>query len=149
MVGSVLSILQMRKRGLRGITFWQIDGEKEERVADFIFLGSRITEDSAFSCEIHRCLRLSAVSDSQERSKAGVLEHSWHMRRGRGAMEQAQTQNERHKMAFPQPHPWQVCGAGGASPPCSPHQEWRPPCNHMATGLGCGLVRAFGTSANA
>lgn len=86
MVGSVLSILQMRKRGFRGITFWQIDGEKEERAADFIFLGSRSTEDSDCSCRIHRCLRLSAVSDSQERSNAGVLEHSWHMQRGWGAM---------------------------------------------------------------
>ena len=27
------------------ITSWQIDGEKVETVADFIFLGSKITED--------------------------------------------------------------------------------------------------------
>ena len=46
-----------------------------------------------------------AVSDSQERDNAGVLEHSWHMQRGRGAMEQAQTQDERRRTAFPQPRP--------------------------------------------
>ena len=27
------------------VTSWQIDGEKVETVADFIFLGSKITED--------------------------------------------------------------------------------------------------------
>ena len=38
------------------ITSWQIDGEKLETVADFIFLGSKITEDSDCSYEIKRCL---------------------------------------------------------------------------------------------
>ena len=37
------------------ITSWQIDGET---VADFIFLGSRITADDACSHEIKRCLLL-------------------------------------------------------------------------------------------
>ena len=40
------------------ITSWQIDGEKVETVADFIFLGSKITEDSDCSYEIKRCLLL-------------------------------------------------------------------------------------------
>jgi len=38
------------------ITSWQIDGEKVETVADFIFLGSKITEDSDCSYEMKRCL---------------------------------------------------------------------------------------------
>ena len=38
------------------ITSWQIDGEKMETVAYFIFLGSKITVDSDFSHEIKRHL---------------------------------------------------------------------------------------------
>jgi len=38
------------------ITSWQIDGETVETVADFIFLGSKITEDGDCSNEIKRCL---------------------------------------------------------------------------------------------
>ena len=34
------------------ITSWQIDGEKVETVADFIFLGSKITMDSDYIHEI-------------------------------------------------------------------------------------------------
>ena len=40
------------------ITSWQIDGEKLETVADFIFLGSKITADSDCSHEIKRRLLL-------------------------------------------------------------------------------------------
>ena len=40
------------------ITSWQIDGETVETVADFIFLGSKITEDGDCSQEIKRCLLL-------------------------------------------------------------------------------------------
>ena len=40
------------------ITSWQIDGETVERVADFNFLGSKITEDGDFSHEIKRHLLL-------------------------------------------------------------------------------------------
>ena len=36
------------------ITSWQVDGEKMEIVADFIFLGSKITADSDCSHEIKR-----------------------------------------------------------------------------------------------
>ena len=38
------------------ITSWQIDGETVEAVADFIFLGSKITADGDCSHEIKRCL---------------------------------------------------------------------------------------------
>ena len=34
------------------ITSWQIHGETVEMVTDFIFLGSKITADGDFSCEI-------------------------------------------------------------------------------------------------
>ena len=40
------------------ITSWQIDGEKVETVADFIFLGSKITVDSDCSHETKRYLLL-------------------------------------------------------------------------------------------
>ena len=40
------------------ITSWQIDGEKVETVADFIFLGSRITADGDCSHEIKSLLLL-------------------------------------------------------------------------------------------
>ena len=40
------------------ITSWQIDGERMETVADFIFLGSKITADGDCSHEIKRHLLL-------------------------------------------------------------------------------------------
>ena len=40
------------------ITSWQIDGETVEKVADFIFLGFKITADGDCSHEIKRCLLL-------------------------------------------------------------------------------------------
>ena len=40
------------------ITSWQIDGEKKERVTDFIFLGSKITADGDCSHELKRRLLL-------------------------------------------------------------------------------------------
>ena len=40
------------------ITSWQIDGETMEIEPDFIFLGSKITEDGDCSHEIKRCLLL-------------------------------------------------------------------------------------------
>ena len=40
------------------ITSWQIKGEKMETVTDFIFLGSKITEDSDQSRAIKKMLLL-------------------------------------------------------------------------------------------
>ena len=40
------------------ITSWEIDGETVERVADFIFLGSKVTADDDCSHEIKRRLLL-------------------------------------------------------------------------------------------
>ena len=39
-------------------TPWQINGETMATVTDFIFLGSKITEEGYFSHEIKRCLLL-------------------------------------------------------------------------------------------
>ena len=39
-------------------TSWEIDGETVETVADFIFLGSKITADGDCSHEIKTCLLL-------------------------------------------------------------------------------------------
>ena len=44
--------------GIRSFTSWQIDGEIVERVADFIFGGSKITADADCSHEIKRRILL-------------------------------------------------------------------------------------------
>ena len=44
------------------ITSWQMDGEMVETVADFIFLGSKMTADGDYSHEIKRCLLLGRKS---------------------------------------------------------------------------------------
>ena len=44
------------------IISWQIDGEKVERVSDFIFLGSKINVDSDYSHKIKRHLLLERLS---------------------------------------------------------------------------------------
>ena len=44
------------------ITSWQIDGETMQTVADFIFMGSKITADSDCSHEIKRQLLLGSTA---------------------------------------------------------------------------------------
>ena len=56
--GLKLNIQKARIIASSPITSWQTDREKVEAVADFIFLGSRITVDGDHSCEIKRCLLL-------------------------------------------------------------------------------------------
>ena len=53
-----LNIQKTKTMAFGPITSWQIDGETEETVADFIFLGSKITADGDCSHEIKRCLLL-------------------------------------------------------------------------------------------
>ena len=53
-----LNINKTKIMALGPITSWQIDGETVETVADFIFLGSKITAVSDCSHEIKRCLLL-------------------------------------------------------------------------------------------
>ena len=57
-VGLKLNIQNTKIMASSPITPWQIDGETIERVTDFIFLGSKITEDGDCSHEIKRCLLL-------------------------------------------------------------------------------------------
>ena len=57
-VGLKLNIQKMKIMASGPITSWQIDGETVETVADFIFLGSKITEDGDCSHEIKRHLLL-------------------------------------------------------------------------------------------
>ena len=51
-VGLKLNIQKTNIMASSPITSWQIDGETVERVADFIFLGSKITADGDCSHEI-------------------------------------------------------------------------------------------------
>ena len=55
-VGLKLNIQKTKIMASSPITSWQIDGETVETVADFIFLGSKITADGDCSHEIKRCL---------------------------------------------------------------------------------------------
>jgi len=56
--GLKLSIQKTKITASSPITRWQIDGEKMEAMADFIFLGSKVTEDNDCSREIKRRLLL-------------------------------------------------------------------------------------------
>ena len=55
-VGLKLNIQKTKIIASGPITSWQINGETNERVTDFIFLGSKITADGDCSHEIKRCL---------------------------------------------------------------------------------------------
>ena len=57
-VGLKLNIQKTKIMASALITSWQIDGETVETVADFIFLGSKITADGDCSHEIKRRLLL-------------------------------------------------------------------------------------------
>ena len=55
-VGSKLNIQKTKIMASSPITSWKIDGETVETVADFIFLGSKITADVDYSHEVKRHL---------------------------------------------------------------------------------------------
>ena len=57
-VGLELNIQKTKIMASGPIISWQTDGETVETVADFIFLGSKITADGDCSHEIKRCLLL-------------------------------------------------------------------------------------------
>ena len=57
-VGLKLNIQKTKIMASSPITSWQIDGETVETIADFIFLGSKITADGDCSHEIKRHLLL-------------------------------------------------------------------------------------------
>ena len=53
-VGLKLSIQKTKIMASGPITSWKIDGETVETVADFIFLGSKITADADWNLDIKR-----------------------------------------------------------------------------------------------
>ena len=57
-VGLKLNIQKTKIMASGPITSWQIAGETEETVTDFIFGGSKITADGDYCYEIKRCLLL-------------------------------------------------------------------------------------------
>ena len=67
-VGLKLNIQKMKIMGSGPITSWQIDGETVETVADFIFLGSKISADGDCSHEIKR-LKLTPWKESYDQPR--------------------------------------------------------------------------------
>ena len=57
------------------ITSWQIEGEKEEAVTDFIFLGSKITADGDCSHEIKT---LATWKESYNKSREHIKKQRHH-----------------------------------------------------------------------
>ena len=57
-VGLKLNVQKLKIMASSPITSWQIDGEKVETMADFIFFGFKITADVECSHEIKSCLLL-------------------------------------------------------------------------------------------
>ena len=57
-VGLKLNIQKTKIMASNPMISWQIDGKTVETVADFIFLGCKITADGDCSHEIKRCLLL-------------------------------------------------------------------------------------------
>ena len=57
-VGLKFNIQKLKIMASSPITSWQIDGERVEKLSDFIFGGSKITADGDCSHEIKRCLLL-------------------------------------------------------------------------------------------
>ena len=74
-VGLKLNIQKTKIMASGPITSWQIDGEIMETVADFIFLGSKITADGDCSHEIKRWLLLGrkAIENLDSILKAEIL----------------------------------------------------------------------------
>ena len=67
--GLKLNIQKTKIMASRPITSWEIDGEKIETVSDFIFLGSKVTEDGDCSHEIKRHLLLGRKAMTNLNSK--------------------------------------------------------------------------------
>ena len=67
--GLQLNIQKMKIMAYGPITSWQIDGETVETVADFIFLGSKITADGDCS---HEIMTLSPWEESYDQPRQHV-----------------------------------------------------------------------------
>ena len=72
-VGLKLNIHKTKIMASGPITSWQIDGETVETVADFIFLGSKITAGGDYSHEIKRCSLLGRKVMTNLCLKTGTL----------------------------------------------------------------------------
>ena len=73
--GLKLNIQKTRIMASGPITAQQIGGEKVERVADFTFLGSKVTVDGDCSHEIKRCLFLGRKIYDQSRQHIKKQRH--------------------------------------------------------------------------
>ena len=82
-VGLKLNIQKIKIMASDPITSWEIDGETMETMADFIFLGSKITADGDCSHEIKRHLllgrKLMTNRDSMFKSKDITLPTKVHL----------------------------------------------------------------------
>ena len=74
-IGLKLNIQNTKIMASSPITSWEIDGETVETVADFIYLGSKISADGDCSYEIKRCLLLGrkVVTNLDNISKSGGI----------------------------------------------------------------------------
>ena len=78
-VGLKLNIQKMKIMASGPITSWEIDGETEKTVPDFIFGGSKITADCDCSHEIKRCLLLGRNLDIILKSRDITLPTKVHL----------------------------------------------------------------------
>ena len=82
-VGLKLNIQKTKIMASGPVTSWQIDGETVETVADFIFLGSKITADGDCTHEIKRLLLLGrkvmTILDSTLKSRDIILPTKVHL----------------------------------------------------------------------
>ena len=74
-VGLKLNIQKTKIMASSPITSWEIDGKTVETVADFIFLGSKITADGDCSQEIKRRLLLGRKVMTQPRQHIKKQRH--------------------------------------------------------------------------
>ena len=74
-VGLKLNIQKTKILASGPITSWEIDGETVETVADFVFLGSKITTDGDCSHEIKRRLLLGRTVYDQPRQHIQKQRH--------------------------------------------------------------------------
>ena len=78
-VGLKLNIQKTKIMASGPITSWQIDGETMETVADFIFLGSKITAHGDCSHEIKRCFKAITNLDNIFKSRDITLLTKFHL----------------------------------------------------------------------
>ena len=85
-VGLKLNIQKTKIMASSPITSWQIDGERVKTVADFIFLGSKVTLDGDCNHEIKRLLLLEGEAmtnlDSLLKSRDIILPTQVHLAKG-------------------------------------------------------------------